>query len=247
MALARRRLRRAHPAQRAANVRRSDVTERFAHLISQPEASVPLDEAALLVAAHAYRNLDIDRERERIDRLAGGCPAPTLDGVLDHLFRDLGFRGNRDEYYDPRNSFLNDVIDRRLGIPITLSILAIEVGRRVGAPLAAVNMPGHFLLRDRVDPSLFVDAYAGGERLDASSCEARFREVHGENMPFDPSFLEPAGAFAVVARLLANLKAIYRNRNEHQALTWVLQLRVLVPGVPEVERHELARLLARWN
>jgi len=223
------------------------ATERFEALMARREAEVRLDEAALLVAAHAYPALDVDSELDRIDRIADGCRAPTLDGVLDHLFGELRLRGNHQDYEDPRNSFLNDVITRRLGIPITMSILVLEAGRRVGAPLAPVNMPGHFLLRDRVDPSLFIDAFAGGARLDAAGCEARFREMLGAAVPFDPLFLEPAGAFAVVARLLANLKGIYGRRRDHGALAWVLRLRAAVPGVGDHDRQELARLIARWN
>jgi regulator of sirC expression with transglutaminase-like and TPR domain len=222
-----------------------EPTDRFARLVARPEAEVRLDEAALVVAAHAYPDLDIDGERGRLDELASRAAAPTLDAVLDLLFIDERFRGDRSDYYDPRNSYLNEVLDRRLGIPITLSIVTLEVGRRLGVPLASVAMPGHFLLRDRVDPDLFVDPFASGARLDARQCEARFRTVHGAAARFDPAFLEPAGAFSVIGRLLANLKAIYSSRGDRAALTWVLRLRALVPGIPSSERRELATSLSR--
>src|SRR5204862_32917 len=136
---------------RVGTVGRVDATGRFADLVNGREAELPVDEAALLIAAHAYPELDVAEQLARLDALALWCFAPTLDALVEHLFVDEDFHGNADDYYDPRNSFLNDVLDRRVGIPITLSVLTMEVGRRIGVPVAGVSMPGHFLLRDRVD------------------------------------------------------------------------------------------------
>ncbi|MCU0267535.1 MAG: transglutaminase-like domain-containing protein [Acidimicrobiales bacterium] len=221
-----------------------EVTERFAEVLAGPEAGVALDEATLLVAAHAYPGLDVAAELARIDRLADGCAVPTLDGLLRLLFDDLGFRGNRGAYYDPRNSYLNDVLDRRLGIPITLAVVTMSVGRRLGVPLAGVAMPGHFLLRDRVDPAVFVDPFAGGAQLDEAGCEAAFRRVQGHDAAFDRTFLEPVGPHAIVARLLANLRSVFAASGDRASMAWVLRLRTLVPGVPDEERAELAAVLA---
>jgi regulator of sirC expression with transglutaminase-like and TPR domain len=160
------------------------------------------------------------------------------------LFVDLGFAGNTRDYYDPRNSFLNDVLDRRTGIPITLALLAMEVGRRVGVPLVGVSMPGHFLLRHLHDGSLFVDPFGRGRLLDRAGCEAAFHSVHGDSAPFDPAFLEPVDAHAIVGRLLANLRATFSARTDRRALAWTLRLRTLVPGIPAEERAELATVLA---
>lgn len=228
----------------ADTVTRVEATERFAELVARPEPCVPLDEAALLVAAHAYPGLDVDAELARLDRLAERCGPPTLDGLLELLFVELGFRGNRGEYYDPRNSYLNDVLTRRLGIPITLAVVTLSVGRRLGVPLAGVAMPGHFLLRDRVDPSVFVDPFAGGAVLDAAGCELAFRRVQGDDAIFEPRFLEPVGAHAILARLLANLRAVFSASGARASLAWVLRLRTLVPGVPVDEHAELAGVLA---
>jgi regulator of sirC expression with transglutaminase-like and TPR domain len=217
-----------------------DAGERFRELLTRPEAEVPLDEAAFLVAAHAYPDLDLRTELDRLDRLAEGCYAPTLDALVRYLFVDLGYRGNRRQYYDPRNSYLNDVVARRLGIPITLSVLAIAVGRRLGVPLDGVGMPGHFLLRDRVDRELFVDPFAGGVLLDRRGCEAAFRAVQGEEAPFDPDFLEPVGPHLILARLLQNLRAVFSARADRPGIIWVLRLRSAIPGVPVDERGELA-------
>jgi regulator of sirC expression with transglutaminase-like and TPR domain len=221
-----------------------DATARFAQLVSRPAASVPLDEAALLVAAHAYPGLDVARQVRRLDLLAERCPKPTLDALVTYLFVDLGFAGDGRDYYDPRNSYLNDVLDRRTGIPITLAVLAMEVGRRLGVPVAGVGMPGHFLLRDGLDEDLFVDPYGHGRVLDRPGCEAAFHAVHGRQAVFEPTFLEPVDAHAIVARLLANLRATFVARGDRTALAWTLRLRTLVPGIPAEERAELATVLA---
>jgi regulator of sirC expression with transglutaminase-like and TPR domain len=221
-----------------------EPTERFAELVARPQLEIGLDEAALLIAAHAHPGLAIDDSLAALDRLAEECDAPTLDGVRRLLFRDLGFRGNRDDYHDPRNSFLDDVLERRLGIPISLCVLTIEVGRRVGAPMAGVGMPGHFLVRDRVDPSVFVDPYRGGVVLDAGGCRRVFHSVHGPDATFDPTYLDPVGPLVVIARMLANLKAIYARRGDQRSLAWVLGLRCLIPDMPIDEYAEWANALA---
>ena len=122
-----------------------DVTARFAELVSGPEESLALDEAALLVAAHVHP-VDLDARLASIDALAAAAPAGDAVALARHLFVDLGFRGNSEDYTDPRNSYLDVVLDRRRGIPITLSILMLEVARRRGIALHGVGMPGHFLV-----------------------------------------------------------------------------------------------------
>ena len=221
-----------------------DPTTRFAELVQGPEPAIPLDEAVLLVAAHAEPALDVGAELGRLDDLAAGVPAPTLAALRHHLFVDLGFAGNDVDYHDPRNSFLNAVLDRRTGIPISLSILTIEVGRRIGVPLGGVGMPGHFLVRDERDPDLFLDPFARGAVLDRGGCEARFRAIAGPAAVFDPSFLEPVGARAILGRVLANLRTIYVGAGDSDALAWVLRLRVALPDVARTERRSLASVLA---
>ena len=221
-----------------------EATERFAELVSRPEAEIELDEAALLLAAHARPDLDVAHELRRLDALAAGCAAPTLDALCRYLFVELGFRGDSRNYYDPRNSYLDQVVSRRLGIPITLSILAMVVGSRLGVPLDGVGMPGHFLLRDRVDPDLFVDPFGGGTQFDARGCEAMFHALHGPTAPFDPVFLEPVGPRVVLGRMLANLRSVFSSNGDRASLLWVLQLRTVLPGAPAEDRADLAAGLA---
>ncbi|NNE75423.1 MAG: hypothetical protein HKN26_17295 [Acidimicrobiales bacterium] len=218
-------------------------TEEFAALVSTPEG-FPLDRAALLVAKHARPDLEVGRELARIDDLAEQVRQPTLDGLTRLLFDELGFRGDQRNYYDPANSYLDAVLDRRSGIPITLSIITREVGRRIGVPLAYVGMPGHFLLQDRVDRSIYVDPFHRGARLSIDACEQIFRTLHGSDAAFDPSLVAETSSIATLARLLNNLKALFSRDRDLSSLAWVLHLRTLVPGIGDYERQALSQVLA---
>ena len=135
-----------------------DPTTRFTELVQGPPHELALDEAALLIAAHARPGLDVAAELRLLDRLAAGIPAGDLHEWRRHLFVDLGFSGNVRRYADPRNSFLNEVLDRRVGIPISLSLVYIEVARRAGVSASPVGFPGHFLARvDDSDRRVVVD------------------------------------------------------------------------------------------
>ena len=221
-----------------------DVTARFLALVQRPEDAIHLDEAALLVAAHADPSLDLDEALGRLDELAAGVRSPDLDGVVRHLFGELGFRGADHDYGDPRNSYLHVVVERRTGIPITLVVLLAEVGRRLGVPVGCVSMPGHFLARDETDTDVFIDAFARGARLDAAGARARFEQVHGGDVPFDPAYLEPVGARSTLTRVLANLERIFTGAGDRTSLRWVLELRAGMPEAGVAERRRLAALLA---
>ncbi len=221
-----------------------DIAARFAELVRGPEPALPLDEVALLIAASARPDLDLAGERDRLDRMAAEVCAPTLDALRRYLFVELGFTGNTADYYDPRNSYLDQVVERRLGIPITLSVLMLEIGRRIGVPLAGVSMPGHFLVRDKVDPEVFVDTFSRGVVLDRRACEGRFRTLQGTEAPFDPAFLEPVPKRTMVARMLANPDAIATARSDRHMLEWVVRLRASMPGASAGQHRRLASLLA---
>ncbi len=231
-------------AQGIATVTAVDVTERFAALMSRPGGVAPLDEAALLIAAHARPGLDVEAEQFRLDDLAAGVAAPTLDALRTHLFCELGYTGNSTDYYDPRNSYLDQVVERRIGIPITLCVLMLEIGRRIGVPLAGVSMPGHFLVRDKVDPEVFVDPFARGATLDRGAVEAQFRASQQPGATFDPAFLEPVPVAIVVARMLANLDVIAAARADRTMLEWVVRLRVCMPGASASLHRRLSAVLA---
>jgi regulator of sirC expression with transglutaminase-like and TPR domain len=214
---------------------------RFGALVARLEPEIPLDEAAVLIGAHAAPGLDVDEQLARLDDLAATCPDPTLDGLSHHLFTKLGFTGNREHYLDPRNSYLHEVLDRRTGIPISLSVVMLEVGRRLGVPLAGVGMPGHFLVRHLAEPVAFVDPFDGGVRLSEAECEVIFRTLGGTGV-WNPAYLDPVGPRAILTRMLVNLQGIFLPRDLRSA-AWVLRLRLLIPGLGLAEQVALARAL----
>lgn len=219
-----------------------DPTSRFAALAARPGESVPLAEALLLIAAHACPGLDLTAEHARLDALAAGVGPATFSALRTHLFDHLGFTGDPDTYYDARNSLLPDVLDRRRGIPITLAVVAIEVGRRCGVDLEGIGMPGHFLVRSASEPDRFLDGFDRGRELDASGCRELFDRV-APGVPWDDSYLHPTPAVAIVGRVLANLAGAYRRAGDRRALCWTLELRLALPEATEQERRELGVLL----
>ena len=222
--------------------------DRLAELVAREEPAIDLARACLLIAQDAYPGLDVDGYLGEIERLAarlrGRLPAAEdaearIVALNEFLFADLGFTGNADNYYDPRNSYLNEVLDRRTGIPLTLSVLYMEVGRRIGLPLEGVSFPGHFLVRLQLRGALLVlDPFSGGEPQSEADLRARLRRVIPEGatgpvpleqLPLE-QFLEPAGKRQILARLLRNLKGIYRETDKPQRLLDVLnRMRVVAP------------------
>ena len=218
-----------------------DITDRFAELVRGPEEGCRLDEGALLIAAHARRDLDVAAQLARLDDLAAACPARTLEAVSAHLFVDLGFAGDTADYSNPRNSLLDVVLDRRRGIPITLSVVLIEVARRLGVELVGVGMPGHFLVRAAGDDDVFADPFHG-VLLDRPGCEKLFATLHGPR--FEDRFLDPVGPRAVLARMLTNLQRSFVGQGDRAGALWAQCLRVLVPGTTVQDRRQLAAMLA---
>jgi regulator of sirC expression with transglutaminase-like and TPR domain len=219
---------------------------RFAEAVRLPDAEIPLDLAWALLSAHAHPAVDPDELLVRLDDLAAGCRVPTLDGLRHHLFVDQGFVGNQDDYYDPANSYLDDVLDTHLGMPISLAVLTMEVGRRVGVPVAGIGLPGHFLLRDRVDPEVFVDAFRGGELLDRDGCRKILRRLHGSDAQLDPAWLEPMPRRAILERMLANLVRVFQERGNAADLLWARDLQAELAGAKGDPRGRL-RLRAGLN
>ena len=240
-----------------------DAPERFAELLARDEAEMDLARACLLIAADAYPGLDVEGYLGEIERLAvrlrgrmppGGGTQERVVALNRFLFDDLGYSGNADNYYDPRNSYLNEVLDRRTGIPITLSVLYLEIGWRVGLELEGVSFPGHFLVRLRVPGAMLVlDPFSGGEALAETDLRERLQRVIPEGaaggvpvdaLPLDP-FLEPAGKRQILARLLRNLKGIYREKDQPQRLLDVLSRMLVVSPEAHGELRERGLLYQR--
>ncbi|HEX5758727.1 MAG TPA: transglutaminase-like domain-containing protein [Thermoanaerobaculia bacterium] len=217
--------------------------QRFAELVLRPDPEIDLGEAALLIAAEGCPGLDVDGWLARLDelgdtlrpRLAGvACEFARLSALLDYVYGDLGLRGNTHEYYDPRNSFLNEVLERRLGIPITLGLACMELGRRVGVPLAGVGFPGHFLLRHARHPQVVLDPFDGGRFLTLDDCAELLERVSGGTAAFHPRLLRPLGPRQILLRMLCNLRGIYAIRGAARPLLTVLdRLDLLCPDGAE--------------
>ncbi|MGH8907080.1 MAG: SirB1 family protein [Egibacteraceae bacterium] len=225
-----------------------DAVERFAALMGGRGPGPTLDVGALAIAAGADPTLEPAVWLAELDRLAEGVG--SLDRLVWRLFVEEHFSGNQSDYYDPRNSLLNQVLTRKLGIPITLSVVCIEVGRRAGVPLEGVGMPGHFLVRP-VGTDRYLDAFAGGTLLDLADCEARFRASTGAGpeVKFGRHLLSTTPTRSILARILANLRGAYRRRNMAADLEWVLRMRLVLPGVTAGEVVELGRAIGqqgRW-
>ncbi|MGI9002479.1 MAG: transglutaminase family protein [Pseudonocardia sp.] len=224
-----------------------DAVAQFADLVADPD--VPLDRAALALAAGADPALRPTRWLAELDRLAAGVG--SLDELVHRLFVEEGFTGNGRDYYDPRNSLLPHVLTRRLGIPITLAVVTMEVGRRAGIALEGVGMPGHFLVRV-AGSGTHLDVFAGGVTLSLAECEARFRAASGvgADVPFGPHLLTAAPTRSILVRMLENLRGIYRVQRRPTDLEWVLRMRLALPGAGQGELLELAEALgdqARWH
>lgn len=210
-------------------------------LLHRPIDAASLGSSAALLAKVARPEVDVAAVVRRLDALAAGCATTDLAGVRGHLFDELGFCGDTDDYYDPANSFLDSVLERRRGQPITLAVVTIEVGRRVGLDLHGVGMPGHFLVGFGGDPDAFLDAFAGGVVIDRAGCEARFRTLAGDKAPFLPGYLDPVEPADIVARMCANLVAAYRRRDDRRNLGWACDLRSRCPRVGGPELVQLAQ------
>jgi regulator of sirC expression with transglutaminase-like and TPR domain len=224
-----------------------DDRGRFAELVQPGRPSVPLDEAALLISHAIQSDVDIEHWRSELDDLAAGVVQRTADGVADHLFTSGHFVGNRTAYYDWRNSCLDRVIATRTGIPISLSVLMIEVARRVGVELHGVGMPAHFLVRDADDADVFFDPFDGGRRLDRTGARSLFEHVTGGQVPWNDQYLEPTSNRDIVIRMLNNLKGVFTGRADVVRLAIVMDLRSAVPELAELEAGEIAATSAVFN
>jgi len=217
------------------------VRDEFSEVVGVPREELDLALAALLVARDAYPDLNVASYLDALDRIAaplrpgveaGADAEGTIRDINQLLFEVLGFRGNREDYYDPRNSYLNEVLDRRLGIPISLSLVYIEVARRVGLRVHGVGLPGRFLVgcRDRgVD--VILDPFEGGRAVDEAACRSLVAEVYGDSAPYRREMLAPVRDRQMLFRMLNNLKLIYMARREPEAaLPVVDKMLAIDPG-----------------
>lgn len=226
---------------------------RFTELVRRDD--FPLDAAALQIGAWEYPDRDLERYRGMLDQIAERAApevARAADGsgraraISDCLFGRLGFSGNVADYYDPRNSFLCEVLDRRTGIPISLSVVYLEVARRLGVLAQGVNFPGHFLVRVALEDAwLFIDPYSGGRALTSADLETLLRKTTTPDAVLEPSIIAAASKRQILSRMLVNLAGIYgRNGDLPRSLDVLERLAVLEPANPRIAR-DLSQLRER--
>jgi regulator of sirC expression with transglutaminase-like and TPR domain len=221
---------------------RKNALQGFTTLVepAQEDASIDLAAAALAIARTEYPLLDAEYYLGRLEALANRVKGRMRSNPTAHeaiallnrvLFDEEGLRGNRDDYYDPRNSFLNDVLDRKLGIPITLSVIYMDVARRAGFPVAGTGMPGHFLLKhyDVMAGDFLIDPFNRGRIVGSAECQQRLDEIYSGQLEFKPEFTQAVTHREILTRVLNNLRQIYfTQRNFRKGLT-VLDLLLAIP------------------
>lgn len=199
-------------------------------LSRDPSAPLDLAEIALLLARDEFHNLDVEAHLHELNAMARdvlpylrGHLAHQVQGLCRYLFHEMGFRGNADDYYDPRNSYLNQVLERRLGIPISLSAVTMAIGERAGMTIAGIGLPGHFIVRAS-DPrqQILLDPFGGGRILSLADCEALVRRATGTDFEASSLDLQPIPLGVMVQRMLNNLKAIYLKKSD-----WLRCIRIM--------------------
>lgn len=216
----------------------SIAKQQFYQEINQPDSQIDLGKAALYIAQEQDADCEPQEYLNAFETMAAAVqerlpkqqyPLRVIQTLNQYLFQELGFMGNHENYYDPINSYLNQVIERRKGIPITLSIVYLEVAKRIDFPMVGIGMPGHFLIRpDFEEAGIYVDAFHQGEVLFPEDCEARLSQIYGQPVQLKPEFLAAVSHRHILARMLTNLKVIYMNTEAFESavsmIEWILLL-----------------------
>lgn len=223
--------------------RREKLAEEFFQEINKEDRYINLARAALLIAKIEYPKLYVDKYLRSLDvvaktireRVNSGEKSGLFKTATQYLFKELGLKGNRDDYYSPRNSFLNEVLERRTGLPILLSIILLEVCWRLGLPLEGVGMPGRFIVKLREENrEIFTDPFNGGKILTVEDCRQILEGIYGGAVKLQPEHLNSVTKRQIITRMLYNLKGVYLSAGEGQkALTLIELLLRLNPKLVE--------------
>ena len=219
------------------------------------ESDVALDAAALEIASIQRLDLDGTRYLKMLDGMAAELTKrspPGTSGAMfvreanTYLFGALGFRGNERDYYNPSNSCLDAVLDRRVGIPITLSVVYIEIARRLKRPVFGVGLPGHFVVQyDDGEYFTYIDPFHGGKLLTEEDCGRLAREIAGVDLANEPEELAPVGTRYILVRMLNNLRSAYFRSKQNAKAVDVMDL--LLEAFPENADYYKSRAIARLN
>ena len=227
----------------------------FARVLARPEPELDLGRAALLIAQAEYPRLDVEHYLRRLDAMAASI-GPEVAREADplrrvyllnrFLFITEGFRGNADQYYDPRNSFLNDVLDRKLGIPITLCTVYMELGGRLRLPIEGVGFPGHFLVKYVLnDGEILIDPFHRGAILTEADCRRRLKEMTDDAVPFRADHLRSVTKRQILSRMLTNLKHIFLRARSFPKALRMMDLLLAVTPDDGVELRDRGLLLSQ--
>lgn len=225
-----------------------DPKARFRLLLELADDELPLDVLCLLICQMAGDDIVIEHEQSHMDATARAM-TPTFEGVISFLFEGAGgIRANTANYYAIDNSLLSRVRATGVGMPITMSVIAMECARRVGVPIVGIGLPGHFIVRSGEDDNLFADPFHDGVLLDREGVRSLFRRVAGDHAPWHDSFLAPVGNRDIVFRILNNLKVACTRTFEGRAmLIWVLELLSWFPQGDPFDATTASRLMSPYN
>lgn len=205
----------------------STPLDRFLAEINKLDREIDLSKAALYIAQIEYPDLDIEHYLDTLQSMGSqvsqrltetSYPLKVIQTIGKYLYEELNFHGNERDYYNPRNSFLNDVIDRRTGIPITLAVVYLHIAKAIGFPMVGIGMPGHFLIRPNFeDAGIFVDVFDRGEILFVEDCRQKLMHIYQQDIPFlPPEILQPVSNRQILLRILNNLQANYLNQPDFE-------------------------------
>lgn len=220
-----------------------EARQAFSEIADVDENAFPLDRAALVMALEEYPNMDIQEYLRRLDTLAARVEViagaersavNVIESINQVLFVQEGLRGDNEDYYDPRNSYLNEVLDRRLGIPISLSVIYMEVARRIGFAIDGIGFPGHFLVKHVVkDRDIIIDPFDLGRILTLNECQELLDKTYSGSVTMQASLLQPMEKRSIITRMLYNLKSIYSQKEQYsKALSVIDRILMLNPGTP---------------
>ncbi len=215
----------------------------FAEMAELDDAAFPLDRVALTLAMEEYPGLDLPQYLRHLDTLAArtevlvgrDCtPLGIIESINEALFVQEGLRGNSEDCYNPGNYYLNEVLDRKLGIPITLSVVYMEVAKRIGFPITGLGFPEHFLVKHFAESyEIIIDPFNMGRILTPKDCQEMLDKTGNSSVSMSSSLLQPLGNRAIITRILYNLKSIYeQNEQDYEALAVIEKILLLNPGIP---------------